>query len=174
MKKNIVLIGMPAAGKSTISNELSKVLKMVRYDVDKLIEFNENKTVTEIFETKGENYFRKIEEKIIKKLSNLNGIIISTNEGSILNNINLKNLKKNGIIFLIERNIENIYNSNHSRRPILKDDRAIVYKMYKERYKKYKQSADYTIKNEYDKLNEVVYEIKKIYEKIENRRKWNK
>ena len=64
--KNIVLIGMMGSGKSSIGKILSKKLKLIFVDVDKKIEDSENLKVSEIFKKHGENYFRKIEENIIK------------------------------------------------------------------------------------------------------------
>ena len=63
MKKNLVLTGMMGVGKSTIGKRLAKKLKLKFYDIDKIIEKKEKKTITEIFETKGQDYFRKIEKK---------------------------------------------------------------------------------------------------------------
>ena len=71
MKKNLVLTGMMGVGKTTIGKKLSRKLKMRFIDIDQIIEKNEKKTIKEIFEIKGENYFRKIEKNtslnILKK-----------------------------------------------------------------------------------------------------------
>ena len=75
MKKNLVLTGMMGVGKSTIGKKLAKKLKLKFIDTDHLIEIKEKSTINEIFENKGENYFRKVEKKIIceelKKAINL-------------------------------------------------------------------------------------------------------
>ena len=65
MKKNLVLTGMMGVGKSTIGKKLAKRLKLKFVDTDHLIEIKEKSTIKEIFENKGENYFRKVEKKII-------------------------------------------------------------------------------------------------------------
>ena len=67
MKKNLVLTGMMGVGKSTIGGKLAKKLKRKFVDIDKIIEIKEKNTIKEIFENKGENYFRKIEKKITLK-----------------------------------------------------------------------------------------------------------
>ena len=84
--KNIVLLGMMGSGKSTIGYLLSNKINSDFYDIDKIIEEEEGLKITEIFENKGENYFRKIEEKICLKILKFNKKIISLGGGSFLNN----------------------------------------------------------------------------------------
>ena len=64
MKKNLILTGMMGVGKSTIGKKLAKKLRLKFIDVDKIIEKKEKNTIKDIFEKKGEYYFRKIEKKI--------------------------------------------------------------------------------------------------------------
>ena len=63
MKKNLLLTGMMGVGKSTLGKKLAKKLKLKFIDIDQIIEKKEKKTIKEIFEEKGEGYFRKIEKK---------------------------------------------------------------------------------------------------------------
>ena len=62
--KNLVLIGMMGSGKSTVGGELAQKLKLGFIDTDKEIEKLEKKTIKKIFDINGEDYFRKIEEKL--------------------------------------------------------------------------------------------------------------
>ena len=64
MKKNLVLTGMMGVGKSTIGKKLAQRLKLKFIDVDQVIEAKEKSTIKEIFEKKGEDYFRNIEKKL--------------------------------------------------------------------------------------------------------------
>ena len=64
MKKNLVLTGMMGVGKSTVGKKLAKKLKRKFKDIDNIIVETEKTSIREIFETKGENYFRKIEKKL--------------------------------------------------------------------------------------------------------------
>ena len=81
MKKNLVLIGMMGSGKSTISRLLSDITNQNVFDTDKLIEKETKLKINEIFQKKGEDFFRKIEEKIV-----LNSLKFSNN---IIKNIYL-------------------------------------------------------------------------------------
>ncbi len=68
MEKNLVLIGMMGSGKSTIGRIIAKTTKLKFYDVDKIIENENNSQISEIFKKKGEDYFREIEEKTSVKI----------------------------------------------------------------------------------------------------------
>ena len=80
-KKNIVLIGMMGSGKSSIGKILSKKLNLNFIDIDKKIEESENNTISDIFEKRGESYFRKIEENISINYLKLENKIISLGGG---------------------------------------------------------------------------------------------
>ena len=67
--KNIVLIGMPACGKSTIGYWLSKKIDYPLFDADKYLEEKENRVISDIFSNEGEEYFRELETKYLKELS---------------------------------------------------------------------------------------------------------
>ena len=103
--KNIILIGMPASGKTTISELLAEKLDMYWYDVDVYLEEKEGKLIKEIFSLHGEDHFRELEEKYTKELANKENIIISTGGGVIKRESNIENLKKNGVIIFIDRDV---------------------------------------------------------------------
>lgn len=155
--KNIVLIGMPASGKSTIGKLLAKKIKFEYYDVDRYLERKEKRKISSIFEEKGEGYFRNLETKYLRKISKNRKIIISTGGGAIKKEINVEILKKNGIIIFINRKVEDIYKENHVNRPLLKDINNI-YKLYEERIELYKKYSDVTVENN-GTLDEIVKKI---------------
>ena len=96
MKKNLVLIGMMGSGKSTIGKEISKKSTLKFKDTDHLIEDNVGIKIRDIFDQKGEFFFRSIEEKIVLKTLKLTGQVIALGGGSFLNNkIRLEVLKNN-------------------------------------------------------------------------------
>jgi len=85
MNNTLVLTGMMGSGKSSIGKELSNILSLKFYDTDLEIEKMLNMTVPDIFKNKGENYFRKIEEKISIDLINGDEKVVALGGGAFLN-----------------------------------------------------------------------------------------
>jgi len=147
--KNIVLIGMPACGKSTIGYWLSKKIGYPLLDTDKYLEEKENRIISDIFSNEGEEYFRNLETKYLKELSEKEGFIISTGGGAVKKKENIDILKKNGIVIFLNREIADISKENHKHRPLLQDTNNIQ-KLYNERIDLYKKYSDIIIKNNDD------------------------
>ena len=147
--KNIVLIGMPACGKSTIGYWLSKKIGYPLLDTDKYLEAKENRIISDIFSNEGEEYFRNLETKYLKELSEKEGLIISTGGGAVKKKENIDILKKNGIVIFLNREINDISKENHKHRPLLQDINNIQ-KLYDERIDLYKKYSDIIIKNNDD------------------------
>lgn len=150
MAKNIVLIGMPGCGKTTIGKVIAKELSMKFYDMDDYIEKKTNQKISELFE-KGEEYFRDIESSVCEELAKKESSIISTGGGVIKRKENIDFLKKNGVIIFIDRPVDNIIGDvDISRRPLLKEGKEKVLKLYEERYSLYKTHADKIVINNSD------------------------
>tara|TARA_Y100001954_G_C15468630_1_gene434510 strand:- start:102 stop:608 length:507 start_codon:yes stop_codon:yes gene_type:complete len=142
LKKSLVLTGMMGVGKSTIGRLLAKRLRIKFIDVDKTIEKVEKKPIKRIFEVDGEEYFRKLEEKISLKILKNNKAVIALGGGAFMNGeIRRKVLKscrsvwlKVGLNQLIER-----YKKNN-RRPLLNKKKLEyeVKKIYHSRKKIYR------------------------------------
>ena len=147
--KNIVLIGMPACGKSTIGYWLSKKIGYPLLDTDKYLEEKENRIISDIFSNEGEEYFRNLETKYLKELSEKEGFISSTGGGAVKKKENIDILKKNGIVIFLNREINDISKENHKHRPLLQDINNIQ-KLYDERIDLYKKYSDIIIKNNDD------------------------
>jgi len=124
LDKPIIIVGMMGAGKSAIGRLLAKSLNRIFYDIDENIENNYKMKIYDIFEEYGENKFRDIEHKEIKKINIKSNNVISTGGGAftfernynILNNIGLTiwlNTDKNTIVERLKRNMNN--------RPLLKN-----------------------------------------------------
>ncbi len=160
-KQNIVLIGMPSCGKSSLGKKLSKQLGYDYIDIDKKIVEKTNKTIPQIFKESGEAGFRKIESEVCLEVSKCNHTVISCGGGIIKNEINMKALALNGFIIYIKRDVDKLLVGNG--RPLSKDKDALL-NMFEEReplYIKYSDASvsnngyfKFTLKN----LKEVVYE----------------
>ncbi len=103
--QNVVLIGMPGCGKSTLGKEIASSLSREFIDIDKEIEKEADMTIPEIFEKHGEDYFREIEKKITLALCSNTGKVISTGGGVVTREENLYSLKQNGIVYHVLRDV---------------------------------------------------------------------
>ena len=169
-KKNIVLIGMMGAGKSTIGHLLDEKLKDFQYlDIDKEIEKLAQKHISEIFAQDGEPHFRKLEHELIAKYSNYHNQVISTGGGIVENIENVDLLKKNGVIFYLKASLDELFErvKKTSHRPLLKNanPKQRLKELIDKREPFYKL-ADFEIDTEKKELMEIVKEILKDYESI--------
>ena len=138
-KENIVLIGMPASGKSTVAGLLSAELSRTVLDTDKMIEDARQKRISEIFESEGESAFRDYETCEIANASLQNNRIIATGGGAVIKKENVRMLKQNGVLFFIDRPYRKLVPT--SDRPLASNLESIK-KRYDERYNIYLESAD--------------------------------
>ncbi len=138
-KENIVLIGMPASGKTTVGKILAEKLSRRLIDTDELIVKKSGMSIPEIFEMHGESTFRDIESEVIKSISSETSAIISTGGGAILRKENVDVLRENGRIYFIDRPLSTLLPT--SDRPTA-SSRIAIEKRYNERYDIYKSAAD--------------------------------
>ena len=160
-KKNIVLIGMMAAGKTTIGFKLVKKLNYNFFDVDSEIEKSENEKIIDIFQNKGEGYFRKIEEKIALAFLEKNNCVISLGGGAFLNENIRKKINKNSYSFWLNWKIKTILDriSKNKRRPLaLKLNNRDLENLYRKRIKFYKLS-NFKVNCENKNKNEIIRNI---------------
>ncbi|EPR10209.1 shikimate kinase [Ruminiclostridium papyrosolvens] len=166
--KNIVLIGFMGVGKTTVGNVLSKALNYNFYDCDDIIKQQFSMNIKDIFELYGEAYFRDVEAKVIKKLSNSSKCVIATGGGTVLNPYNIYNLKKNGIIILLEalpatilRNISKDNVKNTEDRPLLKGNNPLetITDIMLHRQLLYNKYYDYKIKTDCMTVNMVAEKL---------------
>ncbi|MBQ7907451.1 MAG: shikimate dehydrogenase [Clostridia bacterium] len=138
-KDNIVLIGMPASGKSSVGRMLAEKTGKTLIDTDEEIVKEANMDIPTIFKTYGEEYFRQLESCVVKNVAKQNGLVISTGGGAILREENVRALKQNGTLYFLDRSLELLVPTED--RP-LSNDRESITKRYNERYNIYLGSAD--------------------------------
>ena len=141
-KQNIVLIGMPGAGKTTVGKLLAQLLGRPFYDTDEIIKEKVGMDIPEIFSLRGEASFREMETGCIKELSANNACVIATGGGAVLRQENIDALKMNGRIYFLDRPPGRIVPT--ADRPLTLTKEAIIQR-YKERYPLYRAAADETV-----------------------------
>ncbi len=144
--ENIVLIGMPGSGKSTLGRKIAKVLNRPFIDTDEEIEKAEGKSIPKIFEENGEEFFRKVETEITKEFGMQNGAVIATGGGAILKRENRLALKQNGRIYFIRRSLESLSTKG---RPLSEGGLSKLQKLYEERRPVYEKFCDCSVDNKF-------------------------
>lgn len=127
-KKNIVLIGFMGCGKSTIGVRLSYRLRRCLTDTDKLIERQENRSISDIFAQDGEEYFRQLETQVLEKLAqNAHHQIISLGGGTPVREENRPLMKKIGTVVYLRIKPETVYErlKNDTTRPLLQGENPL-------------------------------------------------
>ena len=166
MKKNLVLTGMMGSGKSTIGKLLSKKLKMQFVDIDNIIEKKHFLSIAQLFETKGEKFFREVEEEESIKFAEKKGLVIALGGGAFMNRNIRNNLKKSSFTIWLHLNSSELFirTKESKKRPLLNNgSEEDLRKLYEERKKVY-SLTDYKINCNSKNKDEIVEEIKKIYE----------
>ncbi len=139
-KENIVLVGMPSCGKSSIGKALSVTLRRHFYDSDEPIALEANMSIPEIFLRYGEAHFRYLETKSIKKLSSgIWNAVIATGGGAVLREENVDMLRANGRLIFLDRDLNNLIPT--SDRPLSNDIEALTMR-YEERHPIYLAVCD--------------------------------
>lgn len=160
--KNIVLTGFMGTGKSAVGRILSKELTYAFIDSDCEIEKEQKMSITEIFKNYGEAKFRDIESDIIKRLSEMEGVVISTGGGVVLRESNIENLRKKGVIVCLTASAETILKrvKQSNDRPLLQVDNPLqrIKELLTSREQCYR-NADITISTEGKSSKEIASEI---------------
>ena len=138
-KENIVLVGMPGSGKSTVGDLLSKALNRSLIDTDAYIVEKSGMVIPDIFAKYGEAHFRQLEHEAIAEISAKSGCVIATGGGAVLDPSNVHALRKNGRIYFLDRPLEELLPTDD--RPLANSAEAIRTR-YRERYDIYCSSCD--------------------------------
>lgn len=141
-KRNIVLIGMPSCGKTTVGGILARLSGMELADTDEHIVKKIGMPISEFFAKYGEAEFRKIEKETVAELAAEGGRIIATGGGAVLDGDNVRALRRNGVIVFLDRAVHNLVATDD--RP-LSSERSKLEKLYAERYDVYRMAAELII-----------------------------
>lgn len=144
MQSNVVLIGMPSSGKSAVGRQLAERLGWDFVEMDALLEQRFGTSIRNVFETKGETWFRDQETMLIKELRKKKRTVISTGGGVVKRTENMRMLGENGIVIWLDRAVELLHGT--SERPLSPDDEA-VRRLYEERLPLYQTYSDRRVEN---------------------------
>ena len=144
MYDNIVLIGFMGSGKTSVGKVLSRQLFKKFVDVDTIIESEQNSSVSDIFQNKGEDYFRALEQKCISKLAQNTGQLIATGGGLPI----YSTIPKKSLIIYIDADFDVILNrlpaKERIKRPLLGDE-SKARALFAQRINIYKEQADFSV-----------------------------
>jgi shikimate kinase len=169
---NIFLIGPMGAGKTTIGRQLAKKLSVQFYDSDHEIEQRTGADIPLIFELEGEEGFRKRESQVLSELVSMANIVLSTGGGSVLDPLNRKALKENGVVIYLKSSAEKLFNriADDKRRPLLQTDDRLdkIKNILNEREPIYLALADIVIDTQSLSIKQITQKILELIEKNEN------
>ncbi|MBU3955156.1 shikimate kinase [bacterium] len=159
---NIALTGMMGSGKTSVGKLLAAKLGMKFFDMDTQIEKAAKKKIKDVFAEDGEVVFRKMERELVKCVCLLDGLVISTGGGTVLNHANIADLKKNGKIVYLKAKPEILFEriKKEKTRPLLdaEDPLAELRRIYGKRKKLY-ADCDLFIETAKKKSEEICGEI---------------
>ena len=160
---NIMLIGFMGSGKSTIAKYLSHILEMQDLETDEFIVKREDMTINEIFQRKGEEYFRRCENNALRELETRQGIIISCGGGMPMKDENVELMKKNGKIVLLTASAETIYErvKYSNERPLLNGNMNVEYikDLMEKRKDRYESIADIVVDTNNKPIHVIAEEV---------------
>ena len=165
-KENLIFLGMMGSGKSSIGSLVAKKLQLNFIDIDNEIETELGLSIKKIFETKGENYFRKFEEKITLKKLKSKPVVISLGGGAFINRNIRKEVIKNHLSFWLNWSDKILVNriKNSKKRPLVSNvSENEIIDLIKKRSNIYSKAL-YKIECDSLSKKEIVKKILNIYE----------
>lgn len=160
---NIVVIGFMGAGKSTISDYLKNAFAMDVVEMDQVIAAEQGMSISEIFETYGEEYFRNLETQLLIDMQAKQNVIISCGGGVAMRERNVVEMKKNGKVVLLKANPETILDrvKDSDERPLLNGNKNVDFigKLMEARREKYEAAADIVVETDGKSVLEICEEM---------------
>ena len=143
-RANLVLVGMPGSGKTSVGRACARIMNRTFFDVDEEVVRQAGKPIADIFHQEGEAAFRTLETQVIRRLSQTGGQVISTGGGSILRRENIDALRQNGVLLHLFRPLEQLQ-QGHGRP--LSQSRADIEKLWQTRSSLYTAAAQIRVEN---------------------------
>lgn len=143
---DLILIGLPASGKTTVGRQLARRLDMPFFDCDEAIEAAAGCSVSDIFARYGESYFRQLEHRTLEALCRKESCVIATGGGAVLREDNRLLLQRSGTVFWLDRPLADIMSTDfQTGRPLLTAGRKALERLAAERRALYAACAHYRI-----------------------------
>lgn len=162
-KRNLYLVGMPGAGKSTIGKALARELRLPFVDADQEMVEHTGVAIATIFELEGEAGFRLREAQLIGELSQRDSILLATGGGVILRKDNRDALRQTGVVIYLHASLDHLWQrtKHDSRRPLLQTDnpRASLKSLLESRDPLYRETADLVVETGRQSVGRLVREI---------------
>jgi shikimate kinase len=160
---NIFLIGFMGTGKSTIAETLKRKYDMQIVDMDAEIEKEQKMVISDIFATKGEEYFRDLETQLIKDLQKKDNVVVSCGGGAVLRDENVTEMRKSGKVVLLNATPETILQrvKNSHNRPLLEGNKNVdfIRELMSKREDKYNAAAEITVSVDNRDVDEIADEV---------------
>lgn len=143
---DLILIGLPASGKTSVGRALAQRLGMPFYDCDEAVETAAGQSVSSIFSQCGEAFFRDMESKILEDLCSRERCVIATGGGAVLRQENRLLLRRSGVVFWLDRPLEDIMSTDfQTGRPLLTEGRQALERLAAARRELYASCAHHRI-----------------------------
>lgn len=160
MKSNIILIGMPACGKSTVGVVLAKTMNKGFVDTDLLIQQKEGRRLQEIIDAEGNDYFRRVERSVLLDF-NGSGQVVATGGSAVYFEDAMEHFRRDGVVVYLKVSLDNILErmNNIQTRGISIDKGQTIEELYLERAPLYEKYADITVEADGCTVEQVIEEI---------------
>jgi shikimate kinase len=162
-KRNIFLIGPMGSGKTAVGRHLARLFRLSFHDSDADIELRTGVDIAFIFEKEGEPGFRLREKESIDRLTQMQGIVLATGGGAVIDAENRRALRERGVVVYLETSVDQqIERTRHARhRPLLNDadPEETLAELMKKRAQLYAEIADLTVSTDGRRVQTVAEEI---------------
>lgn len=160
---NIYLIGFMGCGKTTISEGFHMEYHREQVEMDARIQEEEKMPISQIFDLRGEEYFRSLETELLERLSKRENLVVSCGGGVPMRECNVKEMKKNGVVVLLLASPQTIYDriKDTHVRPLLEGNMNVSYieQLMDKRKEKYQAAADFSVNTDGRSVTEICREI---------------